>query len=285
MATNSDIGVSQPAASTITMKVRTVTQSVNSTTVHQEVLTIGGAESTLEIVRVTTTTPDSTAYGLVTRSVIYPGDPILVDAVSQLATDYWPVRMVDSSGTGFASLGIDYTDGSTTSTLAAGALSYVNGSNTTMRVVGTTQPLPVQLRTSAGTELSASTGFVAGSTAALLDVRPSVPSLYSVSTTVTSTASTAFYELLSSNALSRRVCAYLVTSTAAAAMSVEFMSGTNTTMWGLDIGSGSSGVTGANLAVPGPAYLFATAAGAAVNLRLGSTGVQVRVSFTGYNGA
>jgi hypothetical protein len=67
MATHGDIGVSQPAASTITMKVRTVTVDVNSTTVHQEVLTLGGAESTLEVARVVATMPASTHYGLVTR--------------------------------------------------------------------------------------------------------------------------------------------------------------------------------------------------------------------------
>ena len=37
MATFSDIGLSQPAASTITMKLRTVTLDVNSTVVHSEV--------------------------------------------------------------------------------------------------------------------------------------------------------------------------------------------------------------------------------------------------------
>src|SRR5690242_9354080 len=132
MATEGSIGVSQPVASTITMSVRTVTQTVNSSVVHQEVLTLGDAESSLGIARVVNSTP-STHYGLVTRSFIYDGgDTHRVVPGSTAAVDYFSVRMVDSSGTGFAPLGLDYTDASTTSTLAAPGLAYNNGSNTTM---------------------------------------------------------------------------------------------------------------------------------------------------------
>lgn len=67
MATHGDIGVSQPAASTITMKVRTVTLDLNSTTVHQEILTLGDAESSLGLARVLASQPTSTHYGLVVR--------------------------------------------------------------------------------------------------------------------------------------------------------------------------------------------------------------------------
>ena len=67
MATLSDIGLSQPAASTITMKLRTTTLDVNSTVVHSEVLILGDTESTLGLARVIATDPASTTFGLVTR--------------------------------------------------------------------------------------------------------------------------------------------------------------------------------------------------------------------------
>jgi hypothetical protein len=244
MATNSDIGVSQPAASTITMKVRTVTQDVNSTTVHQEVLTLGGAESALEIARVIDGTP-STHYGLVTRSVIYDGgDSFRVQPGSSAATVAFPVRIVDSSGTGFAALGLDYPDGSTTSTLAAGGLSYNNGSNTTMRIVGVAQPLPVQIRT--GTLAFASTTAF-----------------------VTSTASTAVYELVSSVAgLTHKVYAVHLTSTHVLPSTGIFMSSLVGDIWGGGFGSGSSGMSGFNVAVSPPAFLFKTRASEALNIRL-----------------
>ncbi len=59
------IGLAEP--STITKNLRTVTQDINSSVVHQEVMTIGGAVSSLALAAVVATVPGSTAYGLVTR--------------------------------------------------------------------------------------------------------------------------------------------------------------------------------------------------------------------------
>lgn len=120
MATHGDIGLSQPAASTITMKLRSVTQTLNSTLVHQEVQTIGGAESSLEIARVMATAPTSTEYGLAVRVVSGPSsaadllarvnqgignssaaDRWRVETGNSSAADYRAVRLVDSSGTGY----------------------------------------------------------------------------------------------------------------------------------------------------------------------------------------
>lgn len=173
MATFSDIGLSQPAASTITMKLRSVTHDVNSTIVHQEVLTLGDAESTLGLARVLPSWPASTAYGLVTREARQP------------ATFY----------------------NSTTST-------------------------------------------------------------------VVSTASTALYALVSS-AASTRACVYAfaVMSTSPTAITAEFLSSGTSLLWSVDSGAG---VTGGNLAVSPPARVFHTSAGEALNLRLSSTGKEVR---------
>lgn len=242
MATEGTIGLAEP--STITKSVRTVVQQVNGSNTHQELLTLAGAESTLEIARVINTNPTSD-YGLVTRSVIYDGgDTHRVQPGSSAATAAFPVRIVDSSGTGFAALGLDYADGSTTSTLAGPGLSYVNGTNATMRMVGVGQPFPVQLRT--GTLAYESTTAV-----------------------ITSTASTAVYALVSSVAgLVHKVYAIHVTSTHTRPSTVVFMSSLVGDIWGGQFGSGSSGVTGFNMAVTPPAFLFKTRASEALNVRI-----------------
>lgn len=303
-----NIGLAEP--STITKSLRSVTQTINSSAVHQEVMTIGSANtaagSSLGLAEVQATAPASTTMGLVVRIASGPSSAVDLQArvnqgvgnssagdrwltgsmpnstvwassagfhfdssgalqVTTLGTlstivtvartvgnssaaDYMPVRIVDSSGTGFATIGIDYTDASTTSTLAAPSLTYNNGSNATMRLVGTTQPLPVQLRT--GTlNIASTTSFI------------------------TSTHSTAVYALVSSAAVQVKVFAVHVTSTHTRPSTVMFMSSLVGDLWGGQFGSGSSGVTGFNMAVTPPAYLFATRLNEALNVRIeeGST--------------
>lgn len=341
MATHGDIGVSQPAASTITMKVRTVTMDMNSTVAHQEVLTLGGAESSLEVARVQATAPVSTAMGLVVRiaggpssaadllarvnqgignstladrwvvntanssaadyhgvrlvdssgtgfhgptnpmpfaltdssnAVVKPADSannaVRVNVVAgsaastvvtvarmvgnSSAADYMPVRVVDSSGTGFLTPGLEYTDGSTTSTLAAPGLAYRNSSNDTMRVVGVTTPLPVQMVTIFPTLQS---------TSILVNIQTA-----GGSTTLVSSVA----------AQSHKVFAFSVTSTVLFS-SCAFVSSAATEKWGLLVGSQSSGVTGANLALTPPGFLFKTTAGEALGFLASSTGAY-RVS-------
>ena len=82
MATHGDIGLSQPAASTITMRLRTVTMDMNSTVTHQEVQTIGGAESSLEVARVMASVPGSTAYGLVVREADPSTGPFAISSIA-----------------------------------------------------------------------------------------------------------------------------------------------------------------------------------------------------------
>lgn len=325
------IGLAEP--STITKSLRTVTQDMNGTEVHQEVMTIGGAGSSLQLAAVVATAPPSTSYALAVRIAGGPSSAVDLQArVNQglgnssagdrwltgsmplstvwassagfhfdssgalqvtgatastvvtvarsvgnsSAQDFMPVRLVDSSGTGFLAPGLEYTDGSTTSTLAAPGLAFQNGSNATMRMVGSSTPLPMHLRNSTGDLIAASTAAPAAGSIAL-HVRAVQPTRASVHSTITSTASTAFYELISSLAgFARCVYAYSVTSTAVTPMAVEFISNTNSVLWGLDVGSGSSGVSGANLAVSPPGALFQTATAGALNVRLSVTGVQVR---------
>ncbi len=102
-----------------------------------------------------------------------------------------------------------------------------------------------------------------------------------LSTTVEidSTASSASYDLISSAAGSvHRVYAYSVMSTMVAPSTCEFLSSTNGTTggisrWGLIVGSASSGVTGANLAMSPPYGIFKTQSADELRFRATQSGV------------
>lgn len=71
MATHDDIGLSQPAASTITKKLDAISLDANSTTVLREVMVLGSPETTNALAQVMAGAPASTDWGLVTRVVGY----------------------------------------------------------------------------------------------------------------------------------------------------------------------------------------------------------------------
>jgi hypothetical protein len=111
------------------------------------------------------------------------------------------------------------------------------------------------------------------------------PTLESTSQLITSTHSTAVYELLASAAgVMHKVFAICVGSTHTAPSTLVFMSSRAIDRWHVPFGSGSSGMTGANLAVGAPAYIFRTDAANALNVRIegGSSitsTVVARISF------
>ena len=256
MATIGDIGLAEPTASaagsTITARLAAVQITRNSTVQSQEILCIGDPDSTTSsaIAKVSNAVIPSTGWGLGVRVIggASSGVDFPVRVIgNSTASDYVPVRLVDSSGTGFLAPGNEYTAGSTYSSHAGPTLAYDNSSNNTYRTVGLSTPLPIQMR------------------------RPGRLSKYS---TVVSTASTAFYPVVSTLTAACVVRAYSITSTAVAALAVTFHdSTTNQPIWGLQLGSGSSGVTGANLAMPDG--IFQTASTGPLNVRLGTTGVEV----------
>ena len=114
--------------------------------------------------------------------------------------------------------------------------------------------------------------------------RPVFPSILSTSQLITSTHSTAVYELKSSEAgVRQKVCAYFVGSTHTNPSTLVFMSSLASDRWHVNFGSGSSGMTGANLANAIP--IFVTDAANALNCRIegGSSvtaTVVTRVSFS-----
>ena len=123
-------------------------------------------------------------------------------------------------------------------------------------------------------------------------VREALPTIQSTTIFITSTHSTALYALVSSAAgVRHKVFAFHVTSTHTSPSTLVFMSSVAHDLFHVGFGSGSSGITGANLAVSPPAYLFATAAANALNVRIeggNSTAASTtlaRVSFSYFSEA
>jgi hypothetical protein len=168
-------------------KARTITQNQNSTVMHQEIISIGGTQSTLAVAAVVDSTPASTEYGMVVRP----------------------------------------TGGSTVVSLG--------GVSQTMQFAASTNPF------------GAST-------------------LFAINSTVTGQKC--------------KVYAYSITTTNAGPLELCFYKG-STMAWPIQLAAVSPGISGANLAVTPPGFLFETAAGSSMTLRCNSTasGVKVGVAF------
>jgi hypothetical protein len=109
-----------------------------------------------------------------------------------------------------------------------------------------------------------------------LAVRSLLPALqtFASSNAFTSSAAT----IATSNAATvAYVYAYSITSTNQTPTKVAFYTGAGTLRWPIVLAAISSAVTGANLAVSPPAYLFAGSTGTALTLNIPSSGVGWKV--------
>lgn len=125
-------------------------------------------------------------------------------------------------------------------------------------VTVSTGPALARLVNSSGDHATLSTGSPAVGQHALA-VRQGMPALLSTRVVITSSNSTALYSLISSAAgLRHKAFAYSLTSTETTPSTLVFFSSASLDRWAIGFGSGSSGVTGANLSVSPPAWLFQT---------------------------
>lgn len=149
--------------------------------------------------------------------------------------------------------------------------------STTVQVSSLAGAVTARNYTSSGGAVEGSTR-TAASDAIGLHVRPVLPSLTSTSILVLIQTAGGSTVLVSSVAnQSVRVFGMSVMSTVVAFSSCAFLSSGAKERWGLLVGSGSSGITGANLAVSPPGWLFQTDAGEALNFSASSSGLY-RVS-------
>lgn len=249
----SNIGLQEP--STITKSVASVTLTRNSSVEHQEILVIGDVSDTLAVARVLNSAPVSTEYGLAVRIV---------------------------SGPSTAAVNVNITGDQVGSQTAADDSSVVGGSTAVAQTIATLYGWDgVGFTKWRRVEASTSAPAVGASG---LNTRPCFAALDSTSVFISSSNSTAIASLVSSAAgLRVKVYGYAFMSTSVTPSTLHFWSSlVNGPKFSIGFGSGSSGMTGANMAVTPPAFLFQTAASEALNYTIesASTNQGGRLSFS-----
>ena len=281
MATHGDIGLSQPAASTITLKLDAISLDFNSTVALREVMVLGSPETTNAYAAVLAAAPASTAFGMVVRAL--------------------PVSVFQSTA---ADLNVTVAGYSTTVNVSslAGAVNCRSSAANFLASIYQSTAADLQVTASQNSTAwsvlarvtTSSGGGVEGSSispahnALGLHVREVLSSQQSTTLVVTSSNSTVLRSLISSVAgLQHKVHAYyLGVSTGVELSTIVFVSsgtggdaGVAKNRWAVAM---SSLVFGANLAVSQPCFLFRTDASEALNCRIesASTGVTARISLS-----
>lgn len=254
------LNATQPASTAYGMVVRLPAPITDSTNEALRVNVVAGAAggSTLITVRQSTV-----------------GDLVVAAHGNQSSNSsvYLPVRL--TNGTAFLSASQDYERDSTVASsafgptlmLRTGAPAYAS-TDTWEAVRGsTTGSLYAALTTDSGASIMDSTARAVRVTAAA----PSA-SLLSTTVLVTSTHSTAIYPIISSAAsVSHKVYAYFISSTHTNPSTIIFCSSASASgfdHWHVGLGSGSSGVTGANMAIAPPGFIFAGVSQNALNVKV-----------------
>lgn len=161
----------------------------------------------------------------------------------------------------------------------------VAGYSTTVNVSSVAGAVVVRVNTSSGGAVEGST--ITPSTGELgLNVRWVQPTgRQSTSILVLNQTAGGSTALISSvAALKHKVYAFGVYSTVTDISSAAFLSSAVIERWGMILGSGSSGITGANLAVSPPGFLFETVVANALNFTASATGLY-RVSLSWFTEA
>ena len=260
-----------------------------NSTVWQTQAILRDRDQSSNIANITNTTPASTAYALAVREVA-PSTVVTVSTgsmrVHQSTAADLNVTVAGYSTVVSVSTGSMRVHQSTAADLnvtVAGYSTTVNVSSLAGRALvdqnSTVWNTQARLFTSSGGSIEGSTTTLSTGAALGLNVRPVQPSgRQSTSILVNMQTAGGSTVLVSSVAGLKHKCfAYAVTSTIVGPSSVAFLSSAVIERWGLILGSGSSGVTGANLAVPAPAFLFETETANALNFTASSTGLY-RVS-------
>ena len=132
------------------------------------------------------------------------------------------------------------------------------------------------LRTSSGGNLEGSSVGVAQGVLGL-HVRQAPSSIQTVGVSTAGATSTNT-ELVSSQANPISVWSYSITSTVIAASTISFRSSLGAVIWPLVLGTGSSGITGANLSANPPDPLFRTVANTALTFHVPTAGAEYHIA-------
>ena len=236
-------------------------------------LRIADRDASTNVANVTNTAPASTAYAVAVREVAQSTGPFAMSSLAGRAlvdqnSTVWPVQVSSVAGRVLVD--------QNSTTWAVQMDGRVRAQNSTIGdFLASVQQNSTTWNTQARV-FTSSQGAVEGSTttpaqgALGLHVRPVFPTLNSTTVVVTSTNSSAFYTLVDAAGagVKNKVYAYFVGSTHTSPSTGEFISSTSAPKWAVNFGSGSSGITGANLAVSPPGYLFETAANSSLTFRV-----------------
>jgi hypothetical protein len=239
MPTHAKIDGAEP--STVTFSVATVQIDRGGDVQDQEILCLGDPDTSNALAAVLNDAPASTAWGLVTRLVGYS----TTVNVSSLAG----AVIVRSSAADFAAT-----------------------------VSGNVGQASTVWQTQARIQDSSGVGFVGTITrpttgAQGLVTREALNDLQSTCFSTMGNNSTSSTIVSSVAAQRVKVYAYSITSTAQAINTLSFASSLANPLWTMQMQAISSGITGANLAVSPPSWLFATEAASPLVFKItGSTG-------------
>lgn len=136
MASFNHISGAEP--STVTFKLATVTQTRNSSAMHQEILSIGDPESSLGLAAVLASAPPSTTFALAVRPV--GTVPTSGDSTVFQGSSAWQVQVTNQARVGNSTAADFLTQISGNSTVAplAGSLWTIQGNSTVAPLAGST---------------------------------------------------------------------------------------------------------------------------------------------------
>lgn len=272
-------------SASVTFTVAAISLTRNSSAELQEILCLGDPEvaSSLGLARVVNTAPASTMAGLVVR--VASGPSSLADfavraVLPSTATDN-PVTMPSTQSVQVknSTIGDLLASVQQNSTVwAVQADGRVRAQNSTIGdLLASVQQNSTVWQTQAAVRTS-SGGGVEGSTTAPavgvigLHTRQVFPTMQSTTISITSTHSTAIYSIVSSvAALRHKVYAYFVGSTHTNPSTLIFcssLSNSGLDHWHVNFGSGSSGITGANMALTPPGFIFGGVTANALNIKI-----------------
>lgn len=314
MTSFSNIGLAEP--STITKVVASVIIARGSTNEHQEILCLGDPASSGSIAQVSSGAVTSSFAGLVVKhagtlpvslSSTAADNPVVISGNSTVfqGTNPWVIGGNSSVRVTFSSTAADNPVViSGNSTVMQGTSPWVISGNSTV-FQGTSPWVVSATRINIGSTAADNAVLVSGNST----VAPLAGSIWTVgggSTTPASSNSSAVYvrevvdsvlTFVSSNCFASslvainstatgqrcRVFAYSVTSTVQSPTKMSFYGGSSL-KWTFTLAALSSAVTGVNLAVTPPAYLFQCAAGSSMTFRTPSSVAGVKVSVAYFMG-
>jgi hypothetical protein len=257
--------------STVDFRLATIQIARGSTNELQEIVCLGDPNSSLGVAQILAAAPTSTAHGLVVR--IAGGASTATDlAVRALLSSTGadnPVSIAVVSTTFASSAGFHFdSSGAMQVTMANGSAVDTDDNS----VAGGQANVAVTISETYGFNGSTTWLRVEASTAAMapgaagLGVRQVLPTLNSTASADAFAASTSWVVATSNASVKTKVFAYSITTTCVTATNLKFYNGA-TMMWPVVLQAISSAVSGVNLAVSPPAFLFQNSTGAPMTLQ------------------